>query len=50
MAESQGYSALFLLGGGLTLVGTLLFYVWYVLPRPKQPDTAVAEISSGQPL
>jgi MFS family permease len=48
MVENQGFSALFLLGGGLTLVGTLLFYVWYVLPRPKQPDAAVTELSSGQ--
>lgn len=35
MAENQGFASLFLLGGALTLVGTILFYFWFVLPRPK---------------
>jgi MFS family permease len=49
MAESQGFPSLFLLGGALTLVGTILFYIWFVLPRAKGASAPVAEISS-EPL
>ncbi len=47
MAEKQGFSSLFLLGGALTLTGTLLFYLWFVLPRTKQIPTPAAKITSG---
>lgn len=49
MAEKQGFSSLFLLGGAMTLAGTILFYIWYVLPRHKRLPTPVAEVSS-EPL
>jgi MFS family permease len=49
MAEKQGFSSLFLLGGAMTLAGTFLFYIWYVLPRSKHLPTPVAEVSS-EPL
>jgi MFS family permease len=49
MAESQGFASLFLLGGALTLMGTLLFYFWYVLPHNKQAPAATAKVSS-EPL
>lgn len=49
MAESQGFSSLFLLGGAMTLAGTILFYIWFMLPRSKRAPTPVAEVSS-EPL
>jgi MFS family permease len=49
MAENQGFAAVFWLGGALTLTGTILFYVWYILPRPKRVAAPVATISS-EPL
>ena len=49
MAEKQGFSSLFLLGGAMTLAGTILFYIWYVLPRAKHLPTPIAEVSS-EPL
>lgn len=36
MAEIYGFGTLFMLGGALTLVGTLLFYIWFMLPRNKR--------------
>ncbi len=39
MIAASGFSALFLLGSSLTLVGTLLFYLWYVAPRAKPTPT-----------
>ena len=45
LAENQGFATLFLLGGALTLVGTVLFYFWFVLPRNKV-STPVVSISS----
>ena len=36
MVEAQGFKPFFLLGGALTLVGTLLFYLWFILPREKR--------------
>lgn len=38
---AQGFLSLFLVGGALTLVGTVLFLLWFVLPQPK-PATAHA--------
>ena len=35
MIANQGYTPVFLLAGGLTLIGTLLFYLWFVAPRRK---------------
>jgi MFS family permease len=42
MVESQGFTPLFLLGSALTLVGTLLFYVWFMLPRNKRVPAPAA--------
>lgn len=36
IVENRGFAPLFLLGGALTLVGTLLFYLWFMLPRNKR--------------
>lgn len=36
MIEAQGFTALFLTGATLTAVGTLLFYLWFMLPRAKR--------------
>lgn len=32
----RGFLSLFLLGGALTLIGTVLFLFWFVLPQPKR--------------
>jgi MFS family permease len=37
--EQQGFPALFLLGSGLALVGNLLFYLWFMLPRTRRVAT-----------
>lgn len=50
MAEKQGFSSLFLLGGGLTLMGTILFYVWYILPGNKKVAAPAGEVTSESPL
>jgi predicted MFS family arabinose efflux permease len=42
MVEAQGFTPLFLLGGALTLVGTLLFYLWFMFPRSKRVPSPVA--------
>jgi predicted MFS family arabinose efflux permease len=39
LIAAGGFTPLFLLGSGLTLVGTLLFYLWFALPRPKPVPT-----------
>ena len=49
MAENQGFSSLFLLGGALSLVGTLLFWLWFMLPRNRRMAAPVAGVSS-EPL
>lgn len=49
MAENQGFSSLFLLGGALTLAGTLLFYLWFMLPRNKRVASPVAGVTT-EPL
>jgi predicted MFS family arabinose efflux permease len=49
MAEHQGFPSLFLLGGALTLTGTLLFYIWFMLPRNKPLPAPAAKVSS-EPL
>jgi predicted MFS family arabinose efflux permease len=36
MIEAQGFTALFMTGAVLATVGTLLFYVWFMLPRAKR--------------
>jgi predicted MFS family arabinose efflux permease len=36
MIEAQGFTALFLTGAVLATVGTLLFYLWFMLPRAKR--------------
>lgn len=35
LIEAQGFPALFLTGAVLATVGTLLFYLWFMLPRAK---------------
>jgi MFS family permease len=42
MAEAYGFGTLFMLGGALTLVGTLLFYLWFMLPRNRRVPAPVA--------
>lgn len=42
MAEAYGFGTLFLLGGALTLVGTLLFYLWFMLPRNSRVPASAA--------
>lgn len=37
---NQGFSALFLMGGGLSLFGTYLFWVWFMRPREDAPGPA----------
>jgi MFS family permease len=49
MAENQGFAALFWLGGALTLAGTLLFYLWFMLPRNKHKVAQTPEVTS-EPL
>lgn len=44
MAENQGFSTLFMLGGLLTLAGTILFYFWFMLPNKKSLPIAEAAI------
>lgn len=39
LIEAQGFFSLFLFGGVLTLVGTVLFLLWFMLPHSK-PATA----------
>ncbi len=36
LIESQGFGVLFLSGAGLAAIGTLLFYLWFVLPHAKR--------------
>lgn len=45
MIEGLGFTALFLTGAGLAAVGTLLFYLWFMLPRARRtpiPTTPTA--------
>jgi hypothetical protein len=50
MAENQGFSALFMLGGAMTLAGTILFYFWFMLPRNREAIPAPVAVSSSEPL
>lgn len=36
LIEAQGFSTLFLTGAVLATVGTLLFYLWFMLPRARR--------------
>ena len=36
VVAGQGFPPLFLMGSGLTLIGTLLFYLWFMFPRDKR--------------
>ncbi|RIK47463.1 MAG: hypothetical protein DCC57_14365 [Chloroflexi bacterium] len=36
LIEAQGFTALFLTGAVLATVGTLLFYLWFMLPRARR--------------
>jgi predicted MFS family arabinose efflux permease len=51
IAENQGFATLFLIGGAMTLAGTILFYFWFMLARSKRKGVggAVVEVSS-EPL
>lgn len=42
LIAADGFTPLFLLGFGLTLVGTLLFYLWFMLPRTKTTPAPAA--------
>jgi MFS family permease len=42
LIEAQSYTVLFLSGAGLTVVGTLLFYLWFVAPQRRRLAAPVA--------
>jgi len=51
IAENRGFSTLFLLGGAMTLAGTILFYFYFIRARAKRKRVTpvVVEVTS-EPL